>query len=155
METEIVCESTGELIDVTDADALIDHVNHCRREVGKLMDLKRRCEQALTEMSDGDAKTRRIITAKGRTLKLEFPSATFQSALLLEAWNSYPDHRDTYLRIGTIAASRREINKLRETTGAIDFEQFKKMVLRAERESDAPPKVTIEKDVIDDSLPPF
>lgn len=142
---EIVDPLTGELIEADNLDALIDLHERCKREAEKIYVARTLAAKALALATTGEAKTRRLVTATGRKIKIEMPSPTWDNARLKRLWASYPDIRDTYLRIEAIAPQLREVNKLRETTcqdGALVA--FKTLLLGAEKPATGTPRVVVE-----------
>lgn len=142
---EIVDPLTGELIAADDPDALIDLHERCRREAEKIYVAKTLCAKALALATTGEAKTRRLVTASGRKIKIEMPSNNWNNATLKKCWAAFPDLREQYLRIATIEPQLREVNKLRETTTEDgQFAAFKQLVLSAEQPPTAMPKILVE-----------
>jgi hypothetical protein len=133
----------GEVIDPTDADALIDFYESMKSLDSQIYVAKQLAAKALAALTTGETKSRRL-QGQRRKVKIEMPSTTWENSKLKEAWNSFPHLRETYLRIGTIEPQLVEIKKLRNTSGPPDLETFKSMVFAAEREPTGTPKVTIE-----------
>lgn len=135
---------TLELIDTTDPDALADAVVRCGQLMGELSFVRAECSRMLAELSSGDAKTRRLVTPGGRTLKIEMPSTTFDGKTLKALWDSHAELARQYLRIASIEVQRREVDKLRNTSGPEQFEKFKALVLGAERPPSGTPRIVVE-----------
>lgn len=143
---EIVDPLTGELVDPADHDALIDLYERCRAFDSKIYVAKVLAAKALAAATSGDTLTRRLVTKSGRKIKIEMPGTFFENSVLKEAWHSYPQFREQYLRIGTVEPQLREVKKLRNTTCDSEvLETFKKVVLAAEKPSGATPRITVEK----------
>lgn len=143
---EIVDPLTGEVIAADDLDALIDLHERCKREADRLYVAKTLSAKALALATSGEAKTRRLVTASGRKIKVEMPSTTWNNATLKRCYAAFPPEiRDQYLRIEAIAPQLREVNKLRETTCEdATLAAFKQQVLAAEQPATSTPKVTVE-----------
>lgn len=139
----IACPLTCEVIDTTDVDALIDCYERVSRLDAKLYDAKVAIRHALADMTEGDAKTRRV-RGKRRQAKVEFPSDSWDQSILRQAWQTYPQFRDEFLKIGTITPKAVECRKLAGTSGPAAFESFRDMVTKANRGSLGLPTITIE-----------
>lgn len=140
---EVVDPLTGEIVSTTDADALIELWARLREIDAQIYAAKTATARALASLTTGDAKTRRV---QGQRLRcvVEMPSTNWDNSRLKEAWHAFPRWRDTYLRISEISPNLREVNKLRNMSGPPDLETFRAMVLGAERESTATPRIKIE-----------
>lgn len=139
---------TGEILDPADAtyiDDLIDSYERISALDSKLYAAKCAIRQALADRTEGDAKTRRV-AGKRRLVKLEFPGDKFEQSILKEAWQSYPQFRDEYLRIAEIAPKLREVKKLENLSGDESLCCFRDIVLSANKgNGGALPTVKIEK----------
>lgn len=142
---EIFDPTNGELIDPTNADALIEAFVRIREFDSRLFAAKRAVQAALLALSDGDStsKTRRV---RGRVhrAKLTLPSDGWSQPLLKEAWHAYPQFRDEVLRIDAIGVKAREFAKFKNETGPEDWSQFKRMVEGASQPATAMPTITVE-----------
>lgn len=140
---EIVDPLTGEVIDREDADALIDAFERINEHAKEVYAAKTDVASAIADLTSGDAKTRRV-KGQRRKAKVEMPSATWNQSKLKEAFNAYPQHRDDYLKIGSISPKLTPIKQMESTTGEKDFQMFRSLVLGAKREPTGAPRVTIE-----------
>jgi len=141
---EIEDPLTGELIDVSDVDALISCFENLKATAEQITYARGLIAQALAAKTESVTKTRRI-AGKTRIAKIEMPSVKWDNAKLKEAYHAYPKFRDQYLRIAEVAPDMVQLNKLRNMTGEPDLETFKKIVLAAERPATGNPSITIEK----------
>lgn len=144
---EICCPLSGELVQRSDADGLIDVLDRLqkyRREQGAAIYA---CElavrEALAALTEGDAKTRRI-AGRRRKAKVEFAADSYDQTILREAFHAYPAYRDAYLKVESIKPKLIEIKKLTNTTGPADLMLFRDMILNANRGAVGTPTVTIE-----------
>lgn len=140
--TEII-DPWGECISIADPDQLIDAYERINNFDQRCAMAKQQIRQALGNLTEGDAKTRRV-QGKRRKAKVEFPGLNFDQSKLKEAWNSYPQLRDQCLKIEKIGVKITEYKKLANTAGAPEVETFRNMVTSASSESDLPPTVKIE-----------
>lgn len=140
--TEVV-DPWGECISLTDPDSLIDAYERISNFDAKCFAVKQQIRQALGNLTEGDAKTRRV-QGKRRKAKVEFPGTKWDQSKLKEAWNSYPQLRDQVLKIDTIGVKSTEYKKLVNTAGAPEVETFRNIVTSAASESDALPTVKVE-----------
>lgn len=141
---EILDPLTGELVSVDDVDSVIDLLESLKRMEDAVRDAKVQVTRALAAKAPHEKKTERV-AGQRRVAKIEHPGKSWDNSKLKEAWNSYPKFRDQYLRIAAIDPQLREVDKLRGTSGPADLESFKSMVLSAEREPTASPRISIEK----------
>lgn len=142
---EIIDPLTGECIAADDLDALIDLHERCRREADKIYVAKTLCAKALAAATSGDAKTRRLVTASGRKVKVEMPDNRWNQKTCKDLWVRFPDFAATYLRIASIDPQMREVKKLRETECKdVALATFKQQLLAAEEKATATPKISIE-----------
>lgn len=139
---------TGELIDTNDIDALIGaavEVKSLLTELGFFGNTLRK--KALT-LAEGEKKTRRL-RGKTKEAKLENCGSVYPvGSILKEAWTSYPQFRNQYMRIDGIALKLTEFNKLAGmTTDDKSFQSFKDMLERAvSTGSPVTPSITLEND---------
>lgn len=141
----LVCPVTGEIVNTTDPDALIDALETARVHEAAMTHFKRQLSFALVCLmpADSDAKTRRVRGSRRRA-KITMPDDSWDNSTLKTAWNDYPHLREQYLRIGRIDVQLREYKKLVNESGPQDFEAFKKIILSANRGPTATPTITIE-----------
>lgn len=142
-EGYLIDPTTGEVVDLDNADELIDCLERVEKHDQRIYACKQQIRLSLGRLAEGETKTRRV-RGKRRRAKLEFPGNRWNQSILKEAWNSYPGLRDQALRIGTVDVRAREFAKMRNESGPADFEQFKGMILSAEQPGTSPPTVTIE-----------
>ena len=140
---EIQSPLDGELVDVTDIDALISLYERVDQFDKQCFRCKQLIREALGNLTEGDAKTRRV-QGEQRKAKLEFPSDNWDQSILREAFQSYPQYRDEFLRIEKLAPRLRDVRKLINTTGSDALNTFRDMVVGARRPSTAPPTLKIE-----------
>lgn len=136
----------GEAIDSTDADALIAAYERIAKMNDTVYAVTVQIKQALGAMTEGTAKTRRV-AGKSRVAVITMPSNTWNNSKLKEAYNSYPQFRDQYLRIESVAVKATEFNKTKTMT-VVDnapLETFLSMVASAENPPSGNPSVKIEK----------
>lgn len=140
---DLIDPLTGEVLDRDDIDGLIS-------AYARLKSVNDRCYAVLLELrrilaskTEGDAKVRRV-RGRSRVAKVEFPSDSWDQSLLKEAFNAYPQHRDSVLKIDSIGVMLREYRKLVNSSGEPDFNSFRDMVTKANRGQTGTPTVTVE-----------
>ena len=134
---------TGRVIDTDDPDELIDLFEELKEIDGRLYVAKIEIQRSLAARCENKKKTERV-AGRRRVARIEHPSTTWNNAKLKEVWNSYPELAPKYLRIESVAPQLREVDKLRGTSGPPDLETVKKMILDAEQQPTANPRLTIE-----------
>lgn len=139
----ILCPTTGEVVDLSDADELIDCLERITKLDQTIYVAKQRVKMAIADLCTGEQKTR-YVRGKRRRAKVESPSDSWDQPRLKEAWNSYPQHRETALKIATIGVKLVEFKKMEKESGPADFEQFRNMIAGAKKPSGAVPTITIE-----------
>ena len=150
-ENELLDPVTQEIIDLNSLDEMVDAYRRLKPQMEKIQNSMYILRKSIGAMTQGETKTRRVRSDRYK-VKVELPSTTFEQSMLKEAWNPYPIYREDYLKIDTIGVKRRELDKMRGTTGSDAFGSFRKMVLDAERESWQAPTVTIEEDMTRDAM---
>lgn len=136
----------GEIVELTDADAVIDAYDAIDKLDAQVYATKTRLKQALAEMTEGTAKTRRV-AGKRRVAVVTMPDKSWDNGKLKEAYNSFPAIRDQYLRIDRVAVKAVEFNKTRNMA-VVDnppLETFLSMVASAENPPSGNPSVKVEK----------
>lgn len=137
---------TGALVDMDDIDSVIRacvEAKEIRDDLTIFDDTVRR--RAAEFAAGASGKTRRI-QGKELRAKIEMPDETWDNSILKEAWNSYPDLRERYLRLSKVDVDKREFNKLRGmTTDDPKFAQFMGMLFAAEKPPTGAPRVSLEK----------
>lgn len=140
----ILCPISGEAIDRDDVDALIDGYERLATIDSRIYAAKLAIRSALAAKTVGDTKTRRVQGLR-RQAVVEMPGDSWDGALLREVWDSFPTLREGYLRIGKIEPKLREIKKLAATSGTAQVDEFRELVLRANRGPQGVPTVKIER----------
>lgn len=140
---EIVDPTTGELVALDDADALIEAFERIAARDRQLYAAKVRVMNALARLCPGDERTQ-YVRGRRRKCKVTLPSSGWSQPKLKEAWNSYPRHRDGLLRIASLAVNLREFKKAVKTAGTPDWEQFRDMVSGAELPPSGNPRIEPE-----------
>jgi hypothetical protein len=141
---EFIDPTTGLVVNPSDVDSMVEMYGRVESECRKFYDLKRKIAQAMFERTTGNAKTRRLEGEKHR-IRLEKPDDYWDQSILKEIWNSYPKHRDQFLRIDSIAVKLVPYKQLLNTAGPEDLEQVKKMLNRANRGPMGTPRIKIER----------
>ena len=133
----------GVLVDVTNVDELATAYEEIRAAEQALRTRKLLVVEALARHAIGTAKTERV-RGQVRRVKIEQPRASWDAGALRRVWEEFPNYRDRYLRIEKIGVQVREIKKLRHEMGPPEFEEFRRLVLKAERYPTGQPRITIE-----------
>lgn len=134
---------TGEVIDPTNADHLIDAMARLDRHIALLRVWKARFEDAIAAMAAHKDRTERVAGEK-RVAKVEWPGTEFDPKMTKHLWDTYPQFRDKFLRLESVGVQRREYDKLTRTNGTEEFEMFKKALMVCERQSQRRPAIKIE-----------
>lgn len=140
---EFIDPLTGEVIDLTDADALIDCFERIKAQDSAIYVAKQIVQRAIANLSEGTAKTRRV-RGHRRRAKVEMPDAGWDQSKLKEAYNAYPQFRDELLSISSLRVKLREFKKVVNEKGPEDFQCFKGIVQAAELPPSGTPRVTVE-----------
>lgn len=151
---ELLDPSTGEVIDLSDVDAMAAAFERCKRIADQHYAARNMLGNALAALADGGdtkTKTRRVRGQRYR-VKVEMPDDGWDQSMLREAWHSYPQHRESCLKIGTINVGLREWKKLTAESGPPDFELFRDMVRRANRGPSGNPRITVEAEIGDTGM---
>jgi len=135
----------GEVVDGSDADALISEYERASTRAQLYLDAKRTLALAIARLTHDDERKTRRVEGKTRRAKVTMPDDAYEQSILREAYNAYPQHRDRALRIASLAVRKRELDKLQGTAGPKDLEAFVAMIDRANRGPSGTPRVTIEK----------
>lgn len=143
LAADIVDPFSGEIIDPQDTDALIDCLERVKKASDGLRTTEMLVREKLVAMTEGDAKTRRV-AGRRRKVVIEMPDDSWDQSILKEAFNSFPQHRDGYLRIEKLAPKIREYKKLVNTSGPDDLMTFRGMLEKANRGQTGTPSVKIE-----------
>lgn len=133
----------GEFVEVDDIDGLIDMYEEIDAVDKKVYGAKLRIRTALANLTEGDAKTRRVKGTR-RTAKITMPDDSWDQSILKEVWNSYPDYADDVLAIAALRVKLREFKKLVNTSGTDAFNQFRDMITDANRGPVGTPTVKVE-----------
>ena len=131
-------------VDATDIDGMALMLQMVTDEIGKLAALKNNLRLAMWNLTQGTARTRRLVTDRFK-LKLEQPPDSWQQSTLKELWKDDPDQSKTYLRVATLAPNLREVKKMEQASGNERFTQYRDKLLGARQRSGSPPTVTFEK----------
>lgn len=141
----IIDPTTGEVIDPKNVDQLAEayaKIDALAREYGEAL---RAIRTALGELSEGDARTRRV-RGEHHRVKLEMQPPNWNQKKLREAWDGFPKLAEEFIRIERFAPKLREVKKLDSESGNESFEIFKALILSAEEPSTSPPRVVLETD---------
>lgn len=143
--SEIINPVTGAIVSLDDIDSLILGCDECKKQIDELNTFYRTLREAAWAKTTGTTKTRRL-RGKKYQAKVVQGDRYPVSAILKEAWNSYPQFRDKYLRISSISLQMREAAKLDSMTSDDKaFVQFKGMIKDSiEKGSEGLPTVSLE-----------
>ena len=133
----------GEVIDDTDADALIAAYEYADELDRTIYSRKNALRAAIGSLAKGDTKTRRV-RGLSRRCKVTMPDNKLDQSRLKSAWNAYPQFRDEVLKIGVIDLKAREWSKRECESGPHDWMQFRKMISEAILPPVGLPKIEIE-----------
>lgn len=143
--SEIIDPTTGEVIDRSNIDSMVNAYERVEAKCRELYTAKRQLAYAMYDQTQGsDAKTRRI-EGENRKAKIERPDDAWDQSILKEIWNSFPKLCNQYLRIEQIGVKLVPYKQLMNTTGTEDIEQVKKMLKRANRGPMGTPRIKIER----------
>jgi hypothetical protein len=134
----------GRWVDLGDADALIGLYEKLDLFDKRVYTTKLRIREQLVQLSEGDAKTRRV-RGLNRVAVLSMPDDSWDQSILREAWNSYPDLADEMLAISSLRVKMREYKKAVNTAGTPAFNTFRDMLTSANRGPTGTATVKIEK----------
>jgi hypothetical protein len=129
---EIVNPRSGEILNATDADSLIDAFVELSRAEDEIRQARNLIRAALAALTTGDAKTRRV-RGKRRRAMVIMPNDAWDQSKLREAWEAYPHLREQCLKIDMIRVLLRNWKTLMNETGPRDFEMFKRLIAAANR----------------------
>lgn len=141
---EIVCPLTGEVVSISDVDALADMYERLDKQNKRLYAAICRVRNALADLTEGDAATRRL-RGKRRQVKVTMPSVKFEQSVLKALWESHPDLAHEFMRISQVDVKLREFNKLENMTSDDPaFVYFRDTLTKACRGRDGLPSVAVE-----------
>ena len=140
---EIVNTITGELIDHTDPDKLMEAYRWMDGAVDSLIATKKQIARAMLNFTDTEHKTR-YVTGKTGGAKLTMPGRRFHQHMLQQILSQYPDQSDGVLNTrNTVTVSLRGLDKVERGGGDADFMEFKRKLLAAEVQFDPTPRVEL------------
>ena len=140
---DVIDPTTGEIIDLENVDAMAAAYERIAALSRQLWGAKAAIAKALGDLTEGETKTRRLRGERCR-VRVEMPKDSYDSGMLKEALNAYPEHGKLYLRIARVEPIAKEVKKLANETGPADFMQFKTMVLGANQGPTGTPRITVE-----------
>ena len=143
MEAKHLELTDGVLVDVSSVDELATAYEEIRAAEQALRTRKLLVVEALARHATGTARTERV-RGEVRRVKIEQPRASWDAAALRKAWERFPNFRERYLKIDKIGVQMREFKKLQHEAGPAEFEEFRRLVLEAERGPSGQPRITIE-----------
>lgn len=143
MEAKHLELTDGVLVDVSNVDELATAYEEIRAAEQALRTRKLLVVEALARHATGTARTERV-RGQVRRVKIEQPRASWDAGALKRVWERFSTYRDRYLKIEKIGVQMREIKKLRHEAGPPEFEEFRRLVLEAERGPTGQPRITIE-----------
>ena len=126
-----------------DVDEMWTMLDHVKFHLKCLRDVEYQLRNCIGFLTEGEAKTRRVV-GKEHTVKLTFPSDVWTQSTLKELALDDADMSKLYLRIATYAPQMKEVKKLESTSGTERFEAYKEKLLSARQPSGSPPVVTLE-----------
>ena len=136
---------SGETIDATDIDGMIDAYEGLKMVNDSCYAAMTRIREALAALTEGDAVTRRV-RGKRRQATVTMPDIKWDQSQVKEVWNAYPALRESFLKIGEINVVMKEYKKLvNMTSDQPDFTCFRDMLTAANRGRVGTPTIKIEK----------
>lgn len=147
-ETPFVDPTTSEIVDLDDADEMIDAFERIKAKLAELNDARvilvnAMAEKARTGVVATTSRTLRL-SGKRRMVKIELPPDGFNQSKLKEAYYAYPQFRDRCLSIATLSLKKVEYSKLQRESGTPDFNVFRNMLASACSGPAGNPTVTVE-----------
>lgn len=140
---DLIDPTTGEIIDTSDADQLIEAYIRIEDRDREIFAAKCELRKAIGALTTGEAKTRRVRGRRFRC-KVTMPDERLDQSKLKEAWNSYPLYAPDVLRIAQIELRKREWGKVQNESGPADFMTFKRMVEAAILPPTGLPRIEVE-----------
>lgn len=141
--SELIDPTTGEILDTSDADQLIEAYMRIEDRDREIFAAKCEIRRAIGALTTGDAKTRRVRGRRFRC-KVTMPDERLDQSKLKEAWNSYPQFAPDVLRIAAIELRKREWAKVENESGPPDFMTFKSIVESAIQPPTGLPRIEVE-----------
>ncbi len=142
--SELVNPITGEIVDETSIDDLIDCYEYIDRKDKQLYAVKQRIKQLLLARTEGDATTRRV-AGQRRKAKVTLSAETFDQAVLKTLWARFPELAAQFMRIESLAVQLREFKKLVNTSSdQANFIAFRDALTAAHRGRTGSPSISIE-----------
>jgi hypothetical protein len=122
---------TGCLVNLDDIDSLILECDEVKKQMQDLRAFDQLLREVAWKKTAGNTKTRRL-RGKKYQAKVEQGPRYPVGSILKEAYNSYPQYRDKFLRIDSVKLQMREYAKL-EGMASDDpaFDNFKGMLQKA------------------------
>jgi hypothetical protein len=135
----------GEVIRDTDVDTMADAYRYLGAQIGRCQVARQRIAHALASLSPGDQKTRRVRGQRLR-VKIEMPDPTWDAAALRHLWGAYPDWAPQYLTITGFRPVAKELKKLENEAGPVEFACFRAELFQARRPPTGAPRITVEEE---------
>jgi stress response protein YsnF len=142
--SELADPFTTEMIDVDNADHLIDALERVKAKQESLAAWRMVIEEAITRKARHEAKTERVCGER-RQVVIEFPGISFDQKTLKRLWEEKPHFAKQYLRIESVGVQKREYDKLHRMSGPAEQEEFRRELMAAERPSGSRPFIKIER----------
>jgi hypothetical protein len=132
------------VIDLTSPDELIDAFERIDRLQKEASSFKLQLINAITALSKGPTKTRRV-RGERRRAKIEMPSDYWDQGVLKKVWKKYPKYREEALAIDRLRVRKREFEKILAMTGPLEWEAFRNLIAGANQGPSGNPRVTVER----------
>lgn len=122
---------TGCIVNLDDIDSLILGCDEAKKQMQELRMFEQLLREAAWKKTAGSTKTRRL-RGKKYQAKVEQGPRYPVGSILKEAYNSYPQFREQYLRIDSVKLQMREFAKLGGMTSDDPaFDNFRGMLVKA------------------------
>ena len=133
----------GSEADVMDVDQLCEMLVKVQEEKGRLQACEWELRSALAMLTDGDAKTRKVVGSKYRAT-VTWPPDRWNQATLAELYATDINRSWNYIAVGSYKPQLKNIGRMEATSGNAEFEEFKSVLLNARQRATSPPSVKVD-----------
>ncbi len=139
---------TGELVDLEDADSLIESLERVKEQIAKLSDYRRYVEDELVSRTPDQDRTERVVGMR-RTVRVERPAPDYEPASLKRLWEKHHDDNprevEELLRVSAVAVNRSPLKKLLKADIQNPISKYLVQAISAAERPAGRAKVTIER----------
>ncbi len=141
LEDGVMDPMNGEILPLTTNDQLVNTLDRLNQLAAMVAEARKYVQIAIVDRAHGASR----LEGDTRCARLTKQPRKWNQSRLKDLWHRFPELRERFLRIATLAPNLNEVKKLENTSCDGDLSRFRMLLAVSEEEQTLPPTVTIER----------